>query len=597
MLNSNIRLFRVKGIPVGINWTWLFIFLFFFWTLAGALFPATYPGQSGSTYLAMGALATVLFFGSILAHELSHTLRALREGVRVQEITLWLFGGVSKTEGELPSPRAELRVVAAGPIASAVLALVFLGLTALARATGAPVAVRGVTDYLARVNGILAAFNLVPALPLDGGRILHAVLWRRSGDRAAATLSAAGAGRAFGSLLVGLGLLSAVTGAGIGGIWFVVLGWYLIRAADAEAIAARLEIALGVLPTPDALRIPEGVLPAELPSARRRAGGLGVWLVVALTFAVAIAALYHPPYVVVSPGESFDIRGDITITGVPVQPLTGRYLLTSVRLSQPSALGVLLAMARSDREVLSAGDVAPKGISPGAIARFERQLYVDSQQTAAAAAATAAGYHATLVGRGAQVIGVTRSSPAASVLKAGDTITAVDGQPIRTVADLHDVVGGLPAGRHLTLTVERRGRTLPVTTTTVRLPEVSGGTGIGVVVATRDLRVVLPFSITLQARSGLGGPSAGLAYALAITDMLDPSDDARGRAVAATGTIEADGSVGPVGGVHEKAIAARRAGATVFLVASDEVSSVRDRRLQVRGVNTLQQAVHVLQLA
>jgi PDZ domain-containing protein len=106
--------------------------------------------------------------------------------------------------------------------------------------------------------------------------------------------------------------------------------------------------------------------------------------------------------------------------------------------------------------------------------------------------------------------------------------------------------------------------------------------------------VELPFTVKVKARPDVGGPSAGLAYALAITDMLDKSDDARGRVIAATGTIAADGSVGPVGGVHEKAIAARQAGATVFLVPAEEVSSVKDRRLQVRGVSDLRQAVQVL---
>jgi PDZ domain-containing protein len=113
-------------------------------------------------------------------------------------------------------------------------------------------------------------------------------------------------------------------------------------------------------------------------------------------------------------------------------------------------------------------------------------------------------------------------------------------------------------------------------------------------VSTRNLHVVLPFSITFKARPGVGGPSAGLAYALAVTDMLDQPDDARGRAIAATGTIAPDGSVGPVGGVHEKAIAVRRAGATVFIVPAEEISSVKEGGLLVRGATNLDQAVRVL---
>jgi PDZ domain-containing protein len=145
------------------------------------------------------------------------------------------------------------------------------------------------------------------------------------------------------------------------------------------------------------------------------------------------------------------------------------------------------------------------------------------------------------------------------------------------------------------LTVARNGRTIQVRTRTAHLSQVSGGSGIGVIVGTRDLHVVLPFNITIKARPNMGGPSAGLAYALAITDWLDKPDDARGRPVAATGTIAPDGSVGPVGGVHEKAIAVRHAGAKVFLVPADEVSSVKEGGLLVRGVGNLGDAVKVLQ--
>ena len=710
MLKGNIRLFRVKGIPVTINWTWLFVLVLVFWSLADSLFPATYPRLSGSTYLVMALVATVLFFGSILVHELSHTLRSLREGVRVREITLWLFGGVSQAEGTLPTAGAELRVVAAGPAASGALALAFVGLTALFRAAGASDAAVGVTDYLARINGLLLAFNIVPALPLDGGRILHALLWRRTGDKAWATMAAARAGRAFAFLLIAIGLLSMLTGAGIGAIWFAFLGWFLLHAVDQEVSSARLEQAITGLRVRDlmtcdlvsvaprtsieefartvARRSPHGaypvidhgwlagLLPARSAAAVRRrdrasttvadvmlvrdrvpvvgpddqvlasldtlqrepgravvldgAGGdevvgilsttdvahaldvaarrgrppaarrrstFAIWLGVALAFLVAAGLLYHPPYVVISPGETFDVRGDITITGTSVQRPTGRYLATSVRVSQPSALGALVAGLRSDREVLPLGDVVPSGVSPSDLDRYQRDLFLDSQQTAAAAAATAAGYRASLTGEGAAVVAAVRSAPAASVLEAGDVITAVDGVTVRTASDLGDILAAHAAGQRVTLTVRRDGETRTIPIETTRLPQVAGGTGIGVMAQTKDVRVVLPFRVSFRSRPDVGGPSAGLAYALALTDMLDRTDDARSRAVAATGTIDADGSVGAVGGVHEKAIAARDDGAQVFVVPAEELSSVDGNGLEVRGVRDLTQAVRLLQAA
>jgi Zn-dependent protease/CBS domain-containing protein len=247
VLTGTIRLFRIKGIPVGLNWTWAFAFVLVSWSLAAVLFPEAYPGLSGATYLVMALAASALFFGSIVVHELSHTLQALREGVRVREVTLWLFGGVSRAEDQMPTPGAEFRVVAAGPLASAALAVGFLGVATLGRALGLPDGVVGVPDYLARINGLLLAFNVVPALPLDGGRLLHAVLWRRTGDRLRATTSAAAAGRAFAFMLIAIGLLDLLSGGTVGGVWFAFLGWFLLQAVREEVVAARLEQAVSGL--------------------------------------------------------------------------------------------------------------------------------------------------------------------------------------------------------------------------------------------------------------------------------------------------------------------------------------------------------------
>ena len=125
MLHSSLRLFTVRGVPVGVNWTWLLVLVLVVWSLAAAVFPTEYPGHSDATYFLMAVVASALFFGSILVHELSHTLQSLREGIKVREVTLWLFGGVSSSEEPMPTPGAEFRVIAAGPAASAVLAVTF----------------------------------------------------------------------------------------------------------------------------------------------------------------------------------------------------------------------------------------------------------------------------------------------------------------------------------------------------------------------------------------------------------------------------------------------------------------------------------------
>ena len=214
----------------------------------------------------MGLVAAALFFLSIVLHELGHTFVALAQGVRIRGISLWLFGGVARFETPFASPAAEFRTAVAGPLVSAGLALVFAAADAGLGAAGAPEAVRGVADYLARINAILFAFNLVPALPLDGGRILHAWLWSRRRSQTAATLTAARAGRAFGIVLAAVGVLELFVGGGTGGIWLVLLGLFVVQAAQGEAASARVEHAVGGLRVRD-LMGPVPAAPGPNPGA------------------------------------------------------------------------------------------------------------------------------------------------------------------------------------------------------------------------------------------------------------------------------------------------------------------------------------------
>lgn len=269
-------LFRFKGVPVKLGWSWLVIFGLVFWSLESTLFPATYPGRSETTYLVMSGVATVLFFASILVHELSHTYQSLREGVAVREISLWLFGGVSRADEPLPGPGAELRVVGAGPLASAVLAALFLALAAGAQALGLSDAWYGVLDYLGRINLLLLVFNIVPAIPLDGGRLLHALLWRRTGDAATATLKAAVAGRAFAWLLIVLGLMSLVATSSMNGLWFLVLGWFLLQAVQQEVLGARVVRAFSGLRVRDLMTTSLSTVPPGM-SIAEFADLLGRW--------------------------------------------------------------------------------------------------------------------------------------------------------------------------------------------------------------------------------------------------------------------------------------------------------------------------------
>ncbi len=243
-MDDSIRLGRIAGIPVGLNWSVLVILWLITWSLAAHRFPQEFAGHSPSAYWTTALVTAVLFFASLLAHELGHALVARRKGVRVEGITLWLFGGVAKLSGEASTPGAELRIALVGPAVSIGAGMVF-GLVAIALDTaGAAELVVGAAAWLALINVVLAVFNLIPAAPLDGGRVLKAVLWHRHGDRLRATVTAARAGRGFGYALIALGVFEFAAGGGLGGIWFVFLGWFLLHAARAEELDSTMRGAL-----------------------------------------------------------------------------------------------------------------------------------------------------------------------------------------------------------------------------------------------------------------------------------------------------------------------------------------------------------------
>jgi Zn-dependent protease len=236
-MRESIRLGRVLGIPVGVNWTLLVIVGLLTYDLALGL-----PGGLTAAAVAVSAVAALVFFASVLLHELAHSVVARRYGLRVDGITLWLLGGVSRLDGEVPSAKAEFRIAVAGPATSAALAVGFAGLNLAGGGLGLPAVITGALGWLALINGVVAVFNLAPAAPLDGGRVLGAALWARNRDRDRAQLGAARAGRVFGWLLVGLGFATFVTGAGVLGLWPALLGWFVLSLADAEARYYRLRL-------------------------------------------------------------------------------------------------------------------------------------------------------------------------------------------------------------------------------------------------------------------------------------------------------------------------------------------------------------------
>ncbi len=258
---GTVELFRVAGIRIGINWSWLIVVALIVWTLAGSVFPEQNPGLSNGAYGAMAVAATALFFGSLLLHELGHALQARREGMEIEGITLWLFGGVATFRGMFPNAGAEFRIAIAGPLVTLVLGVGFALTAAL---VPLPETVDGVAAWLGYTNIVLLLFNLLPALPLDGGRVLRSALWQARGDFASATVAATGIARLLAYVLIGGGLFLLIFVGALGGAWLAFIGWFLLQAAGAEARHLATRQALGDLRvrdlmTRDPVTVPGGL--------------------------------------------------------------------------------------------------------------------------------------------------------------------------------------------------------------------------------------------------------------------------------------------------------------------------------------------------
>ena len=242
MPGRSIRIARIAGIPVGISPWWIVIVVAFTWLLGASYFPEVVHGISPATSYALGFVSVLLLFVSILAHEFGHALVARKYGIEIEEIDLWLLGGVSRMRGEAHDPQDELRYAIAGPAVTAVIAACF-GVAAALLPSSTPEAVRALIEYQALVNVAILVLNLLPAFPLDGGRVLRSLMWRRSGQMGPATERAASIGRGFGYVMIALGGLELLSGAPEG-LWLALIGFFIVMAAGQQAMGAQVQAAL-----------------------------------------------------------------------------------------------------------------------------------------------------------------------------------------------------------------------------------------------------------------------------------------------------------------------------------------------------------------
>lgn len=239
-MRGSLKVGRFAGIEIGIHYTWLFAFVLFAWLFAQGTFPAVFPDWSTAEYWVSGIVVSVMIFISVLIHELSHSLMAIKRGMKVSSIVFFIFGGVSNIENEPDKAWDEFIMAVVGPLSSVVLGGIFLGIYYLIAPTSEIVTpVIGVIFYLGVINLLLAAFNIIPGFPLDGGRVFRSIIWGITKNLSLATLVAGNVGRLIGwaMILLGIALILGIDvwifqGSLIGGIWMIFIGWFLSSTAD-----------------------------------------------------------------------------------------------------------------------------------------------------------------------------------------------------------------------------------------------------------------------------------------------------------------------------------------------------------------------------
>ena len=354
---------RLAGIDLAIHPSWLVIAFLLTFSLADAVFPSLIPGWTVGQYWLLGAATAFLFFASVLAHEFSHALVARRFGLKVAGITLFIFGGATSIESDSRSPREEALIALAGPVASLVIGAAMLGIGAVVDSREA----RVLFSWLGFINVVLGAFNLVPGYPMDGGRVLRAILWRLRGDPNTATRQAAIVGRVVGYLMVAGGIYWALRSRDIGsGLWLALVGWFLATAAEASMQQAGVERSLSGVRVRDAMdATPAAVSPnesvADLVSERMLRGDDRSFMVRhddgGLAGMVTLGDVKRLPRDAWADARVTDIMtrfGDLATIG-PDEPLAD-----ALRLIQEREVGQLPVMGSEDRSPL--GIVTRRGI-------------------------------------------------------------------------------------------------------------------------------------------------------------------------------------------------------------------------------------------
>lgn len=249
LFHGSLKLITIFGIPIRVHFSWIIVFGLITWSLSTYYFPEAAPGLPVASHWLKGTIGALLLFASVTFHELAHSLVSRRYRIAILGITLFIFGGVAQMKGEPPTPKAEFKIAIAGPLSSFFLSGVFFLLHTAVESSG----VRALYTYLAQINFILGAFNLIPGFPMDGGRVFRSIMWEKTKDYFRATRKASSFGQKIALFFIIFGLFSILTGFPVGGLWFMFIGWFLYSAAQSSYQQASLQESLSGLRVKDVM--------------------------------------------------------------------------------------------------------------------------------------------------------------------------------------------------------------------------------------------------------------------------------------------------------------------------------------------------------
>ncbi len=571
---------RYPKISFGLSW--IAIIPGSIWIIETYYLPV-FGGKLNPEQSLLAAPVILLFVAfSLLCHLVAHVGAGRSLGIVIPAtLTLLIFGDVSQSWPQTRSPRSDFLVAAAGPLANLVLAVIaylvwdaqlndFVGNMAL---------------LLCGFNAWLFIINLIPAFPIDGGRMIRAA--------SAGLFGAVGASNRYFRIL-GVVIATAMAG------WALLLVEQRARfSAETAQITLLLVILLfeGLWTRP----VDGSDFPAEGARPRTRRASLAQALAVGSLFlclAAGSLALLLTNNGLDAPGVSLPIESMVQVPPQYHHAHSGSFYLVTVISSAPITAGEwLLGHVDPAIAIVPPEVVVPKDTTPQEQAKQGFQMLDDSETTAIAVGLELAGYKDTAVGKGVEVVGILPGSHAQGLLQPGDVITRLDGHPVATTSDLIAMVKIHPSSAPVVLHVQRGQNELDVTVPLMAPASPTDGPKIGISIQSAGFDYTPPFPVSIVTQKISGGPSAGLMFTLTVYNALSVNDLAGGRKIAGTGTINLDGTVGPIGGVKQKIFAAEGVGAEYFLCPVDNYTDALSvaKSIKVIKIATVQEAVNFLE--